>query len=148
MNRPNYNKQSKNYTNNYNNYSNTKNDYDKNNGKNKYSNQEHNNNIKKHREYNDKSDEQDVCNETSNDIYIQKNKNGTETYIFDPYNPLNVLITTDDIYNILKTYGINSTIIKNNGIENIINNLTLYKRAFIHKSYIKRPNIENEQNNI
>jgi dsRNA-specific ribonuclease len=29
-----------------------------------------------------------------------------------------------------------------------INNFELYKRAFIHRSYIKRPNLENEQNNI
>lgn len=72
------------------------------------------------------------------DIRIEKNQNGVETYIFDPYNPLNKVITQSEIQTILKNYGIN--------VE--INNFTLYKRAFIHRSYIKRPNIENQQNNI
>ena len=29
-----------------------------------------------------------------------------------------------------------------------VHNLNLYKRAFIHKSYCKRPAIENEQNGV
>jgi dsRNA-specific ribonuclease len=164
MNRPSYTRQPRNNynnnntnTNNYNINNNTnkpnhfKNNYngqyDKNNTNDRYSNEE-NTYKRKNNESIEKNEDQDQCNETGNDIYVQKNKNGTETYIFDPYNPLNVLITTDDIYNLLKTYGIDNTIIKNNGIEKIINNLTLYKRAFIHKSYIKRPDIENEQNNL
>ena len=72
------------------------------------------------------------------DIRIEKNENGSETYIFDPYNPLNILITDSDIEKILRTYGVSSP----------IHNWNLYKRAFIHRSYIKRPNLENEQNNI
>jgi dsRNA-specific ribonuclease len=72
------------------------------------------------------------------DIRIEKNKNGVEMYIFEPYNPLNKLITREDIQQILQTYGINVP----------IHNYELYKRAFIHRSYIKRPNLENEQNNI
>jgi dsRNA-specific ribonuclease len=72
------------------------------------------------------------------DIRVEKNQFGIDTYIFDPYNNLNVPIRDSDIKNILKLYGIN--------IE--IHNFELYKRAFIHKSYIKRSNIENEQNNI
>jgi dsRNA-specific ribonuclease len=72
------------------------------------------------------------------DIRVEKNQNGTETYIFDPYNPLNKIISADEIQNILKSYGIDVK----------INNFTLYKRAFIHRSYIRRPNIENQQNNI
>ena len=72
------------------------------------------------------------------DIRVEKNQNGTETYIFDPYNPLNKVITVDEIQNILKKYDVN--------VE--INNYNLYKRAFVHRSYIKRPNIENQQNNI
>ncbi len=91
--------------------------------------------------------ENESC-DTGNDIYTIKNPNGQETYVFDPYNPLNVLISNDDVYGILNAYGINNTILKNQGIEQVVNNLTLYKRAFIHKSYIKRPNIENERNNI
>jgi dsRNA-specific ribonuclease len=72
------------------------------------------------------------------DIIIEKNQNGVETYIFDPYNPLNKLITENEIQSILKNYGINTP----------IHNINLYKRAFIHRSYMKRPNLENLQNNI
>ena len=72
------------------------------------------------------------------DIRVEKNSQGVETYIFDPYNPLNKSIEKHDIEAILKTYGINVSIA----------NDKLYKRAFIHRSYIKRPNLENQQNNI
>lgn len=72
------------------------------------------------------------------DVRIEKNQQGIDTYIFDPYNPLNKVISPDEIQNILKFYGIDVK----------INNYTLYKRAFIHRSYIKRPNLENQQNNI
>ncbi len=72
------------------------------------------------------------------DIIVQKNIDGEDTYLFDPYNPLNKLITNEEIEGILKKYGLNVT----------INNYNLYKRAFIHRSYTKRPDIENRQNNI
>lgn len=71
------------------------------------------------------------------DIHIE-NKNGIDMYIFDPYNSLNHEIKDFEIQNILKNYGINFK----------INNYQLYRRAFIHRSYIRRPNIENIQNNI
>jgi dsRNA-specific ribonuclease len=72
------------------------------------------------------------------DIRIEKNQNGTETYFFDPYNPLNKLITEADISLILKTYGITVP----------IHNIELFKRAFVHRSYLRRPNLENANNNI
>ena len=72
------------------------------------------------------------------DIRIEKNQNGTETCIFDPYNPLNKLINKDQVEHILSKYGINTP----------IHNYELYKRAFIHRSYIKRPHLENNNNNI
>ena len=72
------------------------------------------------------------------DIRIESGANGAEIYVFDPYNPLNKPINDSGIQHILKTYGLD--------VE--INNFELYKRAFIHRSYIKRPNLENEQNNI
>jgi len=72
------------------------------------------------------------------DIIIEKNQNGVETYIFDPYNPLNKLISESEIQSMLKNYGIKTP----------IHNINLYKRAFIHRSYMKRPNLENMQNNI
>jgi dsRNA-specific ribonuclease len=72
------------------------------------------------------------------DIRIEKNANGIETYIFDPYNPLNKAIGENDILQILKNYGISVPVY----------NIELYKRAFVHRSYIRRPNVENEVNNI
>ena len=72
------------------------------------------------------------------DIRIEKNQHGVETYIFDPYNPLNKEIQTSEIEQVLRNYGISVP----------VHNFQLYKRAFIHKSYIKRPIIENKQNNI
>jgi dsRNA-specific ribonuclease len=53
---------------------------------------------------------------------------GQTTYIFDPYNPLNQEITREEVEAILREHGLNVPIY----------NLNLYKRAFIHESYIKR----------
>jgi len=61
-----------------------------------------------------------------------------EGLIFNPYNPINVEITLNDVQSILTKYD----------IPPIVHNLSLYKRAFVHKSYTKRPNIENMQQNI
>ncbi len=72
------------------------------------------------------------------DIRIEKNEEGQDTYIFDPYNPLNKLIPREEIQRILATYGIHTP----------IHNYELYKRAFIHRSYLKRPELENAHNNI
>ena len=72
------------------------------------------------------------------DIRVERSESGAETYIFDPYNPLNRPITKEDVEGILKSYGIQIPIF----------NLELYRRAFIHKSYIRRPALENEQNNV
>lgn len=58
--------------------------------------------------------------------------------IFNPYNPLNVEITLNDIQCILTKYGLPGT----------VTNINLYKRAFIHRSYTKRPQIENSIQNI
>jgi len=72
------------------------------------------------------------------DIRVEKNQQGIETYIFDPYNSLNKLIQKQQIETILKKYGVTSS----------IHNYELYKRAFIHRSYIKRPELENNNNNV
>ena len=61
-----------------------------------------------------------------------------EGLIFSPYNSNNVEITLNEVQSILTKYGIPPT----------VHNLNLYKRAFVHKSYTKRPNIENMQQNI
>jgi len=72
------------------------------------------------------------------DIRIEKTEDGKEQYIFDPYNSLNKEITKADVEGILKSYGIDRPVI----------NFNLYRRAFVHRSYIRRPKIENEENNI
>lgn len=72
------------------------------------------------------------------DIRVEKNAQGVDTYIFDPYNPLNKIISEKDLADMLHRYGINAP----------IHNYELYKRAFIHKSYLKRPDLENKQNNV
>lgn len=77
-------------------------------------------------------------NKMDDDIIIQKDDLGKETYYFDPYNPLNKQITEENIQNILKKYGVDVPIF----------NFELYKRAFIHRSYTKRPDEENKENNI
>ena len=61
-----------------------------------------------------------------------------EGLIFNPYNPLNIEITLNDVQSILGKYGIPTT----------VSNMELYRRAFIHRSYTKRPAFENAQQNI
>jgi dsRNA-specific ribonuclease len=58
--------------------------------------------------------------------------------IFNPYNNLNVEITLSEVQSILTKYG----------VPPIVNNIALYKRAFIHRSYTKRSSFENIQQNI
>lgn len=61
-----------------------------------------------------------------------------EGLIFNPYNPLNVKIKLSDVQFILSKYGVPTD----------VHNISLYERAFVHRSYIKRPNYENVQQNI
>ena len=58
--------------------------------------------------------------------------------IFNPFNNENTEITLNNVQSILTRYGITAP----------VNNLELYKRAFVHSSYTKRPLIENATNNI
>lgn len=61
-----------------------------------------------------------------------------EGLIFNPYNPLNSEIRLSDVQSILTRYGLPDKIF----------NMELYRRAFIHRSYTKRPELENAQQNI
>ena len=61
-----------------------------------------------------------------------------EGLVFNPYNPLNIEITLNDVQSILINYGLPCQVY----------NMNLYKRAFVHRSYTKRPNIENVLQNI
>jgi dsRNA-specific ribonuclease len=56
----------------------------------------------------------------------------SEEPLYNPYNPANVEITLNEVQCILTNYG----------LPPIVNNMTLYRRAFIHNSYITNPNIE------
>jgi len=77
-------------------------------------------------------------NFSDDDIRIEKNESGSDIYIFDPYNPLNKEITQDEVQAILSKYGIGLS----------ITNFNLYRRSFVHRSYTRRPQLENAQNNI
>lgn len=61
-----------------------------------------------------------------------------EGLVFNPYNPLNVKITLSEVQSILSKYG----------LPPIVRKLELYQRAFVHRSYTKRPHYENEAQNI
>lgn len=72
------------------------------------------------------------------DVRVEKNARGQDTYIFDPYNPVNRIITKTEIETLLHTYGINAP----------ITNIKLFQRAFVHRSYTRRPDLENQQNGL
>lgn len=61
-----------------------------------------------------------------------------EGLIFNPYNPLNIKISLCDVQSILSKYN----------IPPIVHNMALYERAFVHRSYTKRPAFENLTQNI
>ena len=58
--------------------------------------------------------------------------------IFNPYNPLNTEITLSEVQSILTRYGLPTK----------VHNMEFYRRAFVHRSYTKRPHFENLQQNI
>lgn len=76
--------------------------------------------------------------ESECDLYLERSPLGEDVYVFNPYNAKNVQITAADVQAILKTYGVHAPIA----------NFELYRRAFVHRSYIRRPDAENAQNNI
>ena len=65
-------------------------------------------------------------------------KNQQEELIFDPYNPNNKSITEKQVCDILTKYG----------VPDKVHNFKLYERAFVHRSYVKRPHLENLENGI
>lgn len=77
----------------------------------------------------------EVINEHFRDEDIIKTEDGL---IFNPFNPINKEIKLNDVQFILTKYGIPPN----------VHNMELYRRAFIHRSYTKRPEYENTQQNI
>ena len=67
------------------------------------------------------------------DIY-----NTEDGLLFNPYNENCKEITLNEVQCILKKYGVDANVF----------NIELYKRAFVHRSYVKRPQIENKNSNI
>jgi dsRNA-specific ribonuclease len=61
-----------------------------------------------------------------------------EELIFDPYNPNNKVISKRQVEAILRKYG----------VPDKVHNFELYKRAFVHRSYVKRPHLENIERGI
>ncbi len=74
----------------------------------------------------------------SDDSPVKNLPDESEKLEFDPFNPKNIEITLNDVQSILKTYGVYADIY----------NIELYKRAFVHRSYVKKPDAENEAANI
>ena len=74
---------------------------------------------------------------SKHDEDIMYNENGG--LVFNPYNENNVEITLSEVQSILQKYGVPCP---------TVFNIELYKRAFIHKSYTKRPMAENARDNI
>tara|TARA_Y100000591_G_scaffold58447_1_gene46892 strand:+ start:11556 stop:12560 length:1005 start_codon:yes stop_codon:yes gene_type:complete len=72
----------------------------------------------------------DSAKSIMNDDDIVKSENGL---LFNPYNPNNQEITLSEVQSILQRYGVPGK----------VHNLDLYKRAFVHSSYTKRPHLEN-----
>lgn len=54
--------------------------------------------------------------------------------VYSQYNERNVEITLNDVQSILTRYGVPGT----------VRNLNLYRRAFVHKSYLRRPRSHND----
>jgi len=65
-----------------------------------------------------------------NDLRPTKVAVGTvPSFVFDPYNPKNKEITKDQVQTLLRQYGVDVP----------ITNLQLYRRAFVHVSYVHKP---------
>ena len=71
-------------------------------------------------------------------LYDEELQKGTNELIFNPFNPVNIKITLSEVQSILTNYN----------LPPIVNNLALYQRAFVHRSYTKRPDYENQTQKI
>ena len=87
-----------------------------------------------------KDNNSDTESDEDNNINPNINSNiiNSEELIFNPYNTLNKEIEISNVQQLLNNYGIFAKPF----------NIELYKRAFIHRSYTKRPKLENEEANI
>ncbi len=79
--------------------------------------------------------ESDLYKQIINDDDVIKTN---DNLIFNPYNSLNKEITENQIKGILTAYG----------LPPIVHNIDIYMRAFVHRSYTKRPHLENLEQGI
>jgi dsRNA-specific ribonuclease len=93
---------------------------------------------------NSEHEDQDDSSETFNNLIINNIKldndiiNNNDELIFNPYNNNNKEIVSANVQELLTSYGIFTKPF----------NIELYKRAFVHKSYTKRPKLENSMSNV
>ena len=66
---------------------------------------------------------------------------GDGNLLFNPYNPDNREIDSHEIIAILQRYGVPTALLQ-------VDNMMLYKRAFVHRSYTRRTHLENAAKNI
>ncbi len=66
---------------------------------------------------------------------------GDGVLMFNPYNPDNREIEMHEIVGILQRYGVPTALLQ-------VDNMALYKRAFVHRSYTRRPQLENSERSI
>ena len=65
-------------------------------------------------------------------LYDEELQKGTNELIFNPFNPVNIKITLSEVQSILTNYN----------LPPIVNNLALYQRAFVHRSYTMNEHTE------
>ena len=81
----------------------------------------------------------DTESNSDNELTTLSNlKLDNDEVLFNPFNSINIEINSANVQELLSNYGIFTKSF----------NIELYKRAFIHKSYTKRPKLENSNANI
>jgi dsRNA-specific ribonuclease len=76
--------------------------------------------------------------DSESDLSLVKMPDGGDAYVFNPYNSINTQIAAVDVQTILSNYGVLAP----------ITNFELYRRAFVHRSYVRHPDAENTKNRI
>jgi dsRNA-specific ribonuclease len=72
------------------------------------------------------------------DVVVNIAPGGVETYVFDPYNPINTEITPGELSGLLLAYGIQIPVFNHN----------MYRRAFVHRSYVRLPDADNTASDV
>lgn len=73
-------------------------------------------------------------------VKVRDPASNEETLVFDPFNSVNKEITEPEVRQLLTRFGIPASA--------PIQNMALYRRSFVHKSYVRRPDLENVDRGI